>query len=165
MLSLPSHLKLIRLSSSSAPVKPFSLPAFLHHLKALAPNPLQFRSKGLVSKGKVETEFYTTFCTAGCFMTWYQNHMSSVQAKRGFATGGTWPFLNWSPSRIAEESRTSESGDSNRESRSSCTADSHYVTPRSSVSSVPQSPAVDGHAAGRRANNGAFCTLSPQRRL
>jgi hypothetical protein len=135
----------------------------LQHLKALAPNPLQFRSKGLLSKGKVETEFYTTFCTAGSFMTWYQDYMAMLQTKRGLTDGAAWPFVNWSAP--AEESRTSGSGDSTVESRSSCTADSHYATPRSSVGSVPRSPGVDGRAPGRRESNGAFWTLSSQRKF
>jgi hypothetical protein len=146
-------------------VIPFSLSAFLQHLKALAPNPLQFRSKGLLSKGKVETEFYTTFCTAGCFMTWYQNHMSSIQARRGSIGNGTWPSVEWSSAHTAPHARVSESADSSLESRSSGTMDSQESTPRSSVGSMYRSPDLNGQAAVRKNSAGTFWTLEPKRRI
>lgn len=98
-------------------------------------------------------------------MTWYQDYMKSLQQRRGLVDSGTWPFVNWSSFRITEESRASESGESNMESRSSGTGDSQNITPRSSVGSITRSPGIDGQAAGRRDGNGAFWTLSPQRRF
>ena len=150
--------------SSIAPVTPFSLSTFLHHLKALAPNPLQFRSKGLLSKGKVETEFYTTFCTVGCFMTWYQDHMNSVQARRGSVGSGSWPYVEWSPAHTAAQARLSESADSSLGSNGS-TMDSRGSTPRSSVGSIYRSPDLNGQAAARKDSAGAFWTIEPKRRL
>lgn len=150
--------------SSNTPVTPFSLSAFLQHLKALAPNPLQFRSKGLLSKGKVETEFYTTFCTVGCFMTWYQDHMNSVQARRGSVGNGSWPYVEWSPAHTAAQARLSESADSSLGSNSS-TMDSRDSTPRSSVGSIYRSPDLNGQAAARKNSAGAFWTIEPKRRL
>lgn len=55
---------------SLSSLKPFSLPAFLAHLKATGPNPLAFKTKGLLSKTRVESDFYATFCMGGCFAGW-----------------------------------------------------------------------------------------------
>ncbi|KAJ9108801.1 hypothetical protein QFC21_000121 [Naganishia friedmannii] len=144
-------------SELHAAIKPFSLPAFLQHLKALAPNPLQFRSKGLLSKNKVETEFYTTFCTAGSFMAWYQEYLASINAERGVS----WPLVDW-PSSTSQP-RVSESTDSYVESRSSGTRGSGDLTPRSSLSSFNRPSSSGSHVAGRQSSSNALWSPSLKR--
>ncbi|KAL7418405.1 hypothetical protein Q5752_006863 [Cryptotrichosporon argae] len=67
-------------AAGAAVVRPFSLPAFLAHLRATGPNPLAFRTKGLSTKTRVETDFYTAFCMGGCFAAWLAGRVDSVGA-------------------------------------------------------------------------------------
>jgi hypothetical protein len=66
-------------------IRPFSLPDFLSHLKSTAPNPLRFRSKGLTLKGKVESDFYASFCMSNAFAGWLESKVDSLQAARAEA--------------------------------------------------------------------------------
>jgi hypothetical protein len=56
--------------SNSPSFKPFSLPNFLAHLRNHGPNPLQFRTKGLSTKSRVEGDFYASFCMSANFPGW-----------------------------------------------------------------------------------------------
>lgn len=69
-------------SRSIEPIKPFTLPDFLAHLKATAPNPLHFRPQGLMPKGKVEIEFYTKFCSTPGFAEWQTQQLASLGSAR-----------------------------------------------------------------------------------
>ncbi len=50
---------------------------FLAHLKANAPNPLQFRTKGLSGKSRSESDFYTAFCTGIGFAGWLKDKVDA----------------------------------------------------------------------------------------
>jgi hypothetical protein len=65
------------LSSNNQDIKSFSLPAFLNQLK-IGPNPLSFRQKGLSSKTRVESDFYTRFCMSQTFSGWLSSKMISI---------------------------------------------------------------------------------------
>jgi hypothetical protein len=69
------------LPSTTAPpatLKPFSLPAFLAHLRTHGPNPLAFRTKGLSSKARVESDFYAAFCMSPTFAGWLHARINSL---------------------------------------------------------------------------------------
>lgn len=51
-------------------LKPFSLPNFLAHLRTHGPNPLAFKSRGITSKARTESDFYAAFCKSTTFATW-----------------------------------------------------------------------------------------------
>jgi hypothetical protein len=111
-------------STSMEGIRPFSLPDFLSHLKSTAPNPLRFRSQGLTMKGKVESEFYTSFCMSSAFAGWLEDKIDSLQAARtdtrlaasaallGSQTGKEQrPSADWSiRSDTSDFSRTSSLG-------------------------------------------------------
>lgn len=145
--------------SSPEGIKPFALTAFLHHLKAMAPNPLQFRSKGLTTKGKVETEFYTAFCKSPGFAGWLRNRLVSLTEAKwgpGQASRIPLPVINQSgghgaPSPTASPLRR-EDLMHNRVSNDS----SH----RSSISSVGWSEI----ASGRRGSDGGVLSMTAHRR-
>lgn len=148
-----------RYHSSPEGIKPFTLTAFLHHLKAMAPNPLQFRSKGLTTKGKVETEFYTAFCKSPGFAGWLRNRLVSLtEAKWGpgqasripipvinQSTGFVTPSPTASPLRRAEFMNNRISNDS-----------SH----RSSTSSIGWTESM----LGRRGSDGGILSMTANRR-
>jgi len=76
-------------TASSIPIKPFSLPAFLTHLKTRGPNPLAFRNRGLMTKARVESDFYTTFCMSPTFAGWLSSRVESL----GLAVAAQSNFL------------------------------------------------------------------------
>lgn len=63
----------------AASVKPFSLPAFLTHLRNTGPNPLTFRTKGLSTKSRVESDFYAAFCMSPTFAGWLHAKLRSLE--------------------------------------------------------------------------------------
>lgn len=65
-------------TSGSNTLKPFSLPSFLTHLKTKGPNPLSFRSRGLTSRARVESDFYTAFCMSPTFAGWLATRVDSL---------------------------------------------------------------------------------------
>ncbi len=102
--------------TSMESLRPFSLPDFLVHLKSTAPNPLRFRSKGLTLKGKVESDFYTSFCMSSAFAGWLEVRTDSLQAARASSRLAASAALMGS--QTAKEGRVSEDW-SNRSSSSS----------------------------------------------
>lgn len=66
------------LSASGVGIKPFSIPAFLTHLKTKGPNPLTFRNRGLTSRTRVENDFYTSFCMSPTFAGWLASRVDSL---------------------------------------------------------------------------------------
>ena len=74
--SASSHLSTS--SNSLNSLKPFSLPAFLAHLKNHGPNPLSFRNKGLTTKTRVESDFYASFCMSATFAGWLAGRVESL---------------------------------------------------------------------------------------
>lgn len=118
---------LIPPSESMDGIKPFVLSDFLAHLKATAPNPLQFRPKGLTPKSKVEIEFYTKFCSSPGFAEWQTRQLNSLGEARSdlrIAAVSTLfskqePFVG--RARSNSTTRTEEDSDfsSNRSSMSS----------------------------------------------
>ncbi|GMK56685.1 hypothetical protein CspeluHIS016_0305250 [Cutaneotrichosporon spelunceum] len=87
-LANPSFGNLFGPNPTSLGLKPFSLPAFLAQLKH-GPNPLQFRSKGLAGRARVEAEFYGTFCRSACFAGWLAARVQSLGAA-GAGMGGPY---------------------------------------------------------------------------
>ena len=65
-------------TTSTSSLRPFSLPAFLSHLKKHGPNPLAFRTKGLTSKSRVESDFYASFCMSATFAGWLSSRVESL---------------------------------------------------------------------------------------
>jgi hypothetical protein len=65
-------------ASTIGSLKPFSIPAFVSHLKTKGPNPLSFRQKGLTTKSRVESDFYTTFCMSPTFAGWLSKRVESM---------------------------------------------------------------------------------------
>lgn len=63
---------------SVSALKPFSLPTFLAHLKAHGPNPLAFKTRGLQSKARVESDFYASFCMSPTFAGWLQQRVETL---------------------------------------------------------------------------------------
>ena len=63
---------------SISSLKPFSLPSFLAHLKTRGPNPLSFRTRGLTSKSRVESDFYASFCMSATFAGWLAARVESL---------------------------------------------------------------------------------------
>lgn len=63
---------------SLSTLKPFSLPAFVSHLKTKGPNPLSFKTKGLSTKSRVESDFYSSFCMSPCFASWLSARVESL---------------------------------------------------------------------------------------
>ena len=61
-------------------MKAFSLPSFLSHLKTRGPNPLSFKSRGLISKARIESDFYTSFCMSPTFAGWLSSNVSSLDS-------------------------------------------------------------------------------------
>ena len=91
-------------------IKPFSLPAFLTHLRTTGPNPLSFRTKGLSTKSRVENDFYESFCRSASFPGWLNARMSSLGdavAQRA-ALSAMPPALNLG---VDDETRMSSEGD------------------------------------------------------
>ncbi|WVR07677.1 hypothetical protein IAU60_004719 [Kwoniella sp. DSM 27419] len=66
---------------TSGAIRPFSIPSFLSHLRNHGPNPLTFRTKGLSSKSRVESDFYASFCMSPTFAKWLEARVDSL----GFA--------------------------------------------------------------------------------
>lgn len=63
---------------SLSALRPFSLPTFLSHLKTHGPNPLAFKNRGLQTKSRVESDFYSSFCMGGCFAGWLAARVESL---------------------------------------------------------------------------------------
>lgn len=63
---------------SNNTLKAFSIPSFLVHLKTRGPNPLLFRSRGLTSRARVESDFYTAFCMSPTFAGWLAARVNSL---------------------------------------------------------------------------------------
>ena len=81
-------------SSTTAFIRPFSLPAFLNHLKTHGPNPLAFKTKGLTSKARVENDFYASFCMSPTFAGWLASRVESLgMAFAAQAQAGGWNTL------------------------------------------------------------------------
>ena len=84
-------------------IRPFSLPAFLNHLKKHGPNPLKFRTKGLSSKSRVENDFYASFCMSPTFAGWLSARMESlglaVAAQSVQATGDDLTVPDLTPTK------------------------------------------------------------------
>lgn len=59
-------------------IKPFSLPAFLTHLRSTGPNPLAFKNKGLSMKSRVENDFYASFGMSPTFAGWLSGRIDSL---------------------------------------------------------------------------------------
>lgn len=70
-------------------LKPFSLPTFLAHLRAHGPNPLAFKTRGLQSKGRVESDFYASFCMSPTFAGWLQQRVESLDIAVASANGAS----------------------------------------------------------------------------
>jgi len=64
--------------TQSSGIKPFSLPAFLTHLRTHDPNPLSFRTKGLSTKARVEHDFYAAFGISATFAGWLAARVESL---------------------------------------------------------------------------------------
>ncbi|WVF73087.1 hypothetical protein IAT40_007906 [Kwoniella sp. CBS 6097] len=75
-------------------IRPFSLPAFLSHLRNHGPNPLAFKTKGLSTKSRVENDFYASFCMSPTFARWLEARVDSLglalnaHSANGAAGGG-----------------------------------------------------------------------------
>jgi hypothetical protein len=65
-------------SNAAQTIKPFSLPTFLTHLRNHGPNPLLFRTKGLSTKSRVESDFYASFCMSPTFAGWLHARIHSL---------------------------------------------------------------------------------------
>jgi hypothetical protein len=65
-------------SMTTSAIKPFSLPSFLSHTKTHGPNPLQFRTKGLSTKSRVESDFYASFGMSATFAGWLAARIESL---------------------------------------------------------------------------------------
>jgi len=63
---------------ASTTLKTFSLPGFLAHLRSHGPNPLAFRTKGLSTKSRVESDFYASFCMSPSFAGWLSARIDSL---------------------------------------------------------------------------------------
>ena len=141
-------------------IKPFGLSAFLLHLKAMAPNPLQFRSQGLTTKGKVEIQFYTAFCKSPGFAGWLRNRLVSLtEAKWGPGQSSRIPLPVLSLAagyNLSSPSASPRRGDDSRQDRPS--NDSSH---RSSMSS---SAAWSDRLYGRRGSEGAILSSSLSRK-
>ncbi|KAK4685933.1 hypothetical protein P7C73_g4202, partial [Tremellales sp. Uapishka_1] len=74
----PAATPIIMPSPSPSPIRPFSLPTFLSHLRTHGPNPLNFKAKGLSTKSRVESDFYAAFCMGGCFAGWLSGRVDSL---------------------------------------------------------------------------------------
>lgn len=74
---------------SVSALKPFSLPTFLAHLKAHGPNPLAFKTRGLQSKARVESDFYASFCMFPTFAGWLQQRVESLGIAVASANGAS----------------------------------------------------------------------------
>ncbi|WWC64585.1 uncharacterized protein I303_107196 [Kwoniella dejecticola CBS 10117] len=59
-------------------IRPFSLPNFLTHLRNHGPNPLLFKTKGLSTKSRVESDFYASFCMSSTFARWLEVRVNSL---------------------------------------------------------------------------------------
>lgn len=64
--------------SNHVAIRPFSLPAFLTHLRTHGPNPLSFRTKGLSTKSRVENDFYAAFGMSPTFAGWLAARVDSL---------------------------------------------------------------------------------------
>jgi len=64
--------------TDNSTIKPFSLPAFLTHLRTHGPNPLLFRTKGLSTKARVENDFYAAFGMSASFAGWLGARVESL---------------------------------------------------------------------------------------
>lgn len=64
-------------SPPTTQIKPWSIPNFLAHLKNHGPNPLQFKTKGLTTKSRVEHDFYASFCMSATFAGWLSGRIES----------------------------------------------------------------------------------------
>lgn len=74
---------------SVSALKPFSLPTFLAHLRAHGPNPLAFKTRGLQSKARVESDFYASFCMSPTFAGWLQQRVESLGIAVACANGAS----------------------------------------------------------------------------
>ncbi|WVR00265.1 hypothetical protein IAU59_007408 [Kwoniella sp. CBS 9459] len=73
---------------SSGAIRPFSLPAFLSHLRNHGPNPLAFKTKGLSMKSRVENDFYASFCMSPTFARWLETRVDSLGLALNAQSGG-----------------------------------------------------------------------------
>ncbi|OCF38214.1 hypothetical protein I316_00439 [Kwoniella heveanensis BCC8398] len=69
-------------------IRPFSLPAFLSHLRNHGPNPLAFKTKGLSTKSRVENDFYASFCMSPTFARWLETRVDSLGLALNAQSGG-----------------------------------------------------------------------------
>ncbi|OWZ36028.1 hypothetical protein C356_04888 [Cryptococcus neoformans c45] len=81
--SHPSPTFSLHAATSTAGIRPFSLPTFLSHLRTSGPNPLLFKARGLTSKSRVENDFYASFCMSPGFAGWLAGRVDSLGAVLG----------------------------------------------------------------------------------
>ncbi|KIR34079.1 hypothetical protein I352_03312 [Cryptococcus deuterogattii MMRL2647] len=86
--SHPSPTFSLHTATSTAGIRPFSLPTFLSHLRTSGPNPLLFKTKGLTSKSRVENDFYANFCMSPGFAGWLAGRVDSLGAVLGGGANG-----------------------------------------------------------------------------
>lgn len=142
-LSVPPPPPALSLSA----LRPFSLPTFLTHLKNHGPNPLNFKSRGLQTKARVESDFYASFCMGGCFAGWLAARVESLgiavassmagdRLAGGLGTASrNLPAAGYEPDSASE---TSEAGVSTRSSAES--GSGSVGTPRQEEKQIVDSP-------------------------
>ena len=125
----------------------------------MAPNPLQFRSKGLMTKGKVETEFYTSFCKSPGFAGWLRNRLVSLtEAKWGPGQASRIPIPVFTQSSgLGTPSPTITPLKREEIMHNRVSNDSSH---RSSISSI----GWNENMAGRRGSDGAALSMTAHRR-
>ncbi|KAK8853233.1 hypothetical protein IAR55_003935 [Kwoniella newhampshirensis] len=133
-------------SPSTTSIRPFSLPAFLTHLRNHGPNPLAFKTKGLSTKSRVESDFYASFCMSATFARWLSARVDSLglafaaQSSNG-VTGNTLTVPGQSSTSGLSPSSASQSRSPSRSPLPSVTSPSNkYSTPtKSPRPSLPRS--------------------------
>nr|XP_031861745.1 uncharacterized protein CI109_002978 [Kwoniella shandongensis]KAA5528817.1 hypothetical protein CI109_002978 [Kwoniella shandongensis] len=135
-------------------IRPFSLPAFLTHLRNHGPNPLAFKTKGLSTKSRVESDFYASFCMSATFARWLAARVDSLGlAFAAQSSGGATGTGTGSGSTLAVPGQPRQSSSSpqstSTSTRSPTTSASRhspspsssnkYSTPTKSRPSLPRS--------------------------
>ena len=144
-------------SSYTSSIKPFSLPAFLTHLRSTGPNPLAFKTKGLTMKSRVENDFYASFGMSPTFAGWLSGRIESlglaVRAQSASTSTSTVNLPNV-PSSIGDRNRngsTTGAGESDSErGRFSSEAGSSVSGWRDSEETPRRNTVVPGDVFGPR---------------
>ncbi|ORY33392.1 hypothetical protein BCR39DRAFT_519739 [Naematelia encephala] len=149
---------LVPLPFDAQPIKPFSLPSFLAHLRTHGPNPLAFKAKRLSTKARVENDFYASYCMSATFAGWLAGRVDSLGL--AVAKNTTRIIASPVPSNVPSESdatRPSSEDDTNSTARWRLSEDSRG-SPRDEAENM-----LGESYFGRRASEGAVKLLGAMR--